>query len=571
MFWQDEIVRWIIKRRSRGLSYAGVFLFCLCLFPVFLPTRLRPATGAETPKYNLLLITIDTLRADRLSCYGSSRPLTPNIDRLAQRGSLFRLALAHTPTTLPSHANIILGTTPPFHGVHDNLNFVVADDFLTLAEFLKKSGYRTGAFVGSYLLDHRFGLNQGFDVYDDHYARPHAQKLANLERKAEEVVGPALAWLKSQPSPWFLWLHCYDPHDPYEPPEPFRSQYDRDPYNGEVAYVDAALKPLIDWLTTNPYQDTTFIIFTADHGESLGEHGEETHGFLAYNSTLWVPLIICGPGIKPKIINEPVSHIDIFPTVADLLGLPRPAHLQGTSLVPALKGKKIASRLIYFESLYPYYSRGWAPIQGFYQENWKYIDSPLPELYDVKKDFAEKNNLFRSGTGERYKKQLSSLLANLAGPEERKAQTKADRERLEKLRSLGYVSSQPAARPETFGPEHDVKTLLPFSNLAVKAIYLYQQGDKEKAINILEQIIKDCPHLDNAYSNLAIIYENERQPEKALETLRRGLTELPLSYEFFFNFLNLLIKTGKFEEALGFFAEKGLNFRGLKPTQKFLT
>ncbi len=532
----------------------------LSLFLIFSPFLLGKLSLATTKKPNLLLITIDTLRADRLSCYGSARPLTPNIDRLARRGIIFRRALAHTPTTLPSHANILLGTTPLFHGVHDNLNFIVAEDFFTLAEFLQKAGYQTAAFVGSYLLDHRFGLNQGFNIYDDNYSRPHKQKLANLERRAEEVIQPALNWLKNQSSPWFLWIHCYDPHDPYEPPPPFSFQYANDPYNGEVAYVDHALKPLIDLLETESYRSSTVIIFTADHGESLGEHGEETHGFLAYNSTLWVPLIMIVPGMKPTIIDEFVSHIDIFPTIAELINSSPPSELQGISLLSIVKGKKWPERKIYFESLYPYYSRGWAPIRGFYQKNVKFIDSPLPELYDLQKDFAEKNNLISSGVVQKYKAELNSLITSLSGAREKIAQAKADRERLEKLRSLGYTSSQPVERKQFFSPEYDVKNLLPYNNQAVEAIRLYQRGEKQRAIELLTEIIKKCPFLDSAYSNLAILYKQEGRPDKALETLKLGMANIPSSYEFFFNYFNLLIEAKEAEEAIKFFEENSPRF-----------
>ncbi|MCX7975199.1 MAG: sulfatase-like hydrolase/transferase [Candidatus Aminicenantes bacterium] len=541
-----------VKNNLRRELTCLILFFCL----FFLKTSLFP----EIKKPNILLITIDTLRADRLSCYGSLRPLTPNIDRLAQRGLLFSLAFAHTPTTLPSHANIFLGMTPPFHGVHDNLNFIVADDFLTLPEILKKEGYRTAAFVGSYLLDRRFGLSQGFDLYDDNYSRSHGQKLVNLERRAEEVIKPAIQWLKQQASPWFLWIHCYDPHDPYEPPELFRSQFINDPYNGEVAYVDFALKPLVDLMEGTPYRDSTIIIFTSDHGESLGEHGEETHGFLAYNSTLWVPLIMIVPGIKPRKINVPVSHIDLLPTVLDLAGLALLNNWQGTSLVPLFKGKRLPERKIYFESLYPYYSRGWAPIRGFYQNNLKFIDSPIPELYDLSRDFAEKNNILKSGLVAKYKNELTSLIASLSGSGQPIARARFDREKIEKLRSLGYLSSQPVTKKEreNFGPEYDVKTLLPYNNQAVKAINLYQQGEKERAIKILEEIIKKCPHLDNAYANLAIIYQKEGDLNKALEILKLALTNIPSSYEFFFNYLNLLIEAKKYGEAIKFFEEKSL-------------
>jgi len=237
----------IEKRRGKrtGRIQTGWSLIIALLLIITISPSLY-SLGKEETKHNILLITIDTLRADRLSCYGSENPKTPNIDRLAERGVLFSRAFANTSTTLPSHANILLGATPNYHGVHENLNFIVNDALLTLAEYLKDNGYATGAFVGAYPLDSRFGLSQGFDTYDDHYSRIHSVNLASLERKAEEVIDSALSWLEDRRSPWFLWIHCWDPHTPYEPPEPFRTQYKENPYDGEVAYVDSALGNFFD-------------------------------------------------------------------------------------------------------------------------------------------------------------------------------------------------------------------------------------------------------------------------------------------------------------------------------------
>ena len=203
----------------------------------------------------------------------------------------------------------------------------------------------------------------------------------------------ALAWLGERKAPWFLWVHCFDPHQRYEPPEPFLSRFKDNPYNGEVAYVDSALGRLFDGLRRKGWEDDTIVILTGDHGESLGEHGESTHGYFAYNSTLWIPLIIAAPGTKAGESRETVCHVDIFPTVCDLLGVAKPRSLQGVSLLPALKGKTLASREIYFESLYPHFSRGWAPLRGIISGRQKYFDSPIPELYDIDKDFGELDDL----------------------------------------------------------------------------------------------------------------------------------------------------------------------------------
>jgi arylsulfatase A-like enzyme len=238
----------------------------------------------------------------------------------------------------------------------------------------------------------RFGLSQGFDVYDDNYRRTHSKNLASLERNAERVIESALKWLWGRISPWFLWIHCWDPHAPYDPPEPFKSQYKENPYDGEVAYVDSAMGKLFDHLEEAKLFDRTIIICAGDHGESLGQHGEKTHGYFSYNSSTWIPLIFALPDSSPGQVEHCVSQIDIFPTVCDSLGIEEPSFLQGTSLLPALKGKKLPEKPIYFESLYPHYSREWAPLKGYILKRKKFIESPIPELYDLDRDFDEIEN-----------------------------------------------------------------------------------------------------------------------------------------------------------------------------------
>jgi arylsulfatase A-like enzyme/Flp pilus assembly protein TadD len=544
-----------------------VFISLSCFFSFLFLIHLYSEAQEKTKNYrlNVLLVTIDTLRPDRLSCYQSPYLKTPNIDSLAEKGVLFTRAFAHTPLTLPSHTNILLGLTPLFHGVHDNNNFIVREEFLTLAEHLKTYGYSTGAFVGAYLLDSRFGLSQGFDVYDDNYERSHKRKIVALERKAEEVVDKALSWLKIQTSPWFLWIHCFDPHAPYDPPEPFKTQYQKDLYDGEVAYVDFVLGKLLNYMGDNDLFDQTLVIFTGDHGESLGQHEEMTHCFLAYNSTLWVPLIVSFPGSAKAQVSHPVSHIDIFPTVCDILQIDKPRALQGSSLVPLIKGGKVSKRPIYFECLYPYYSRGWAPIRGFIQEEEKFIDSPIPEIYDMNKDFNELHNLAETKKVNSEREKLKQIIKNLSSPLAEQAEQKMNRESLEKLRSLGYISSSQVSRKEKFGPEDDVKVYVPYNNKSIQAVELYQKGKTQEGIELLKKVIEEKKSLDSAYYNLAILYESEGRIKDALEVLKLALANIPTSYELFFNYISFLVRAGLFDEVIKVFNEKSYFQMGNDP------
>jgi arylsulfatase A-like enzyme/Tfp pilus assembly protein PilF len=540
-----------IRSRIRSL------LVLLLLGIIFIPPSLY-SQRKEEKKQNFLLITIDTLRADRLSCYGSQHPKTPNIDSLAERGVLFSRAFANTSTTLPSHANILLGTTPNHHGVHENLNFVVREELLTLAEHLKDIGYSTGAFVGAYALDSRFGLSQGFDVYNDKYSRVHSVNLSSLERKAEAVIEAALEWLKGRTSPWFLWIHCWDPHSPYDPPEPFKTQYKNHLYEGEVAYVDLILGKLFDYMQEKNLFRSTLVIFTGDHGESLGQHGEETHGFFAYNSSIWIPLIISSPETAPGRVDDYVSHIDIFPTVCDALGIRMPSFLQGTSLLPALKGKKLPERPIYFESLYPYYSRGWAPLKGFILERKKFIDSPIPELYDLNHDFEELNNLAHRKKVAKLTSQLEEIIRALTPTEKIDAAQKADRETREKLASLGYISSVRVPQQKDFSARDDVKVLLPYINRIGEGWKLYKKGNQDAAIKQLKEIIQERKDVDLAYKQLASIYQETGNPEEAVIILEQGLDTLPSNYEIFIEYIKALISVQQYDKVISSFEKTSI-------------
>lgn len=526
-------------------------LIIVCLFCLFSPVPLSASVPAKGKEKNILLITIDTLRPDRLSCYSPDYCRTPNIDSLASKGAVFDKAFAHTPTTLASHVSIMLGTTPLHHGIHQNANFVLAEDFLTLAEYLKGKGYSTGAFIGAFPLDSRFGLSQGFEVYDEAYPSKAASTFVFPERKARQVVRSALDWMERQSSPWFSFIHIWDPHAPYSPPEPFDKTFAKDPYSGEVAYVDAEIKTLFDSLENKEMLEDTLVILTADHGESLGEHGESTHGYFAYNSTIWVPLIVAGPGVSPMRIGECVSHIDIFPTICDFLGIEKPSFLQGTSLLPLMNGKNRVGGPIYFESLVAYLSRGWAPIQGYIEGKKKFIDSPLREFYDLEDDFAEKNNLAQEMDLGSQKKKMDALVKELTASRRTQNPQRMDRETREKLRSLGYISSMAPVKSD-YGPEDDLKTLLPLQQMKTTANNLLENDRVPEAVKLLHDIIKSRPDFTDAYSDLAQIYNSRGLREDALAVMETAYRNNQENYGILLDYGILLVKTGHVDKGIEF-------------------
>jgi arylsulfatase A-like enzyme len=335
---------------------------------------------------HVLLITVDTLRADAIGAYGDKGGATPHLDRLAAAGVRFDRAHAHNVVTLPSHANILSGRYPIDHGVRDNAGFRFPASLDTAATILKSRGYRTGAFISAFPLDSRFGLARGFDVYDDGFvdATPRPAFLEQ-ERKGSETVGRAVKWRQAQGSePTFSWVHVYEPHFPYRPPEPFAARFRSDPYEGEVAAVDAELAPLIDPILDAGPDARTLVIVTADHGESLGEHGEATHGIFAYEATLRVPLIVYAPQLLgPRVVSSLARHVDVLPTILDAVGVDIPTDLRGQSLLPVARGEPDKIEVdSYFEALSASLNRGWAPLTGIMRGTLKYIDLPVPELYD---------------------------------------------------------------------------------------------------------------------------------------------------------------------------------------------
>jgi arylsulfatase A-like enzyme/Flp pilus assembly protein TadD len=534
-----------IIKQIKLRSLASLFIF---LGTVAAP-GLALGSGPEQENLNVLLISIDTLRPDRLSCYDPRYLKTPQIDALASKGALFVRAFAHNPMTLPSHTNILSGVTPLYHGVHENSKAILGKDFVTLAEYLKEKGYSTGGFIASPTLDSRFGLNQGFDVYDESYPSK-TSPFYPPARIASDVLQSAMGWLDKQNSPWFLFVHLWDPHDPYSPPQPFNETFKKDLYSGEVAYVDSELGKLFGYLENKELMKNTLVVLTGDHGESLGEHGELTHGYFAYNSTLWVPLIIAAPGIAAARIGDYVCHIDIYPTICDVLGLEKPSFLQGLSLLPLLKGEKLKKRAIYFESLDAYYNRGWAPLRGFIEEKRKFVDLPLPEYYNLEADFGERDNLVQQAAPKEQKARIKNLIDSLSSPEEMQNPQRIDREMREKLKSLGYVSSPVSKFKENYGPEDDLKTLLPLNQKNSVALNLYREGKIEGALTLFNEVIKVRKDFVDGYIYLSEVYQSRGMADEALATMELGYKNNPEDYGMVSAYGILLIKQGKLDQGI---------------------
>ncbi len=516
-------IRDIIIHLFLGLA---LFLFsCLLLGagPAESAIPGREIAKIKNREWNVLLITIDTLRADRVSVYSDKHLKTPHIDRIASKGLVFTKAFAHNPLTLASHVNILTGATPLYHGISDNAGYKLEDRFLTIAEFLKEKDYSTGAFIGAFPLDSRFGLDQGFDVYDDSYGTRNPLRFFYVERRAEKVIDPAVEWMKEQTGKWFCWIHLFDPHQPYLPPAPYDEKFRDDLYSGEVAYVDDQLGRVFGFLEEKNVLEKTIIVFTADHGEGLGDHGELTHAYFAYNSTIHVPFILYIPGLSGKKIDANVCHIDIFPTVCEVLGYRIPDNVQGESLIPLINGKKRRNSSIYFESMSPHLNRGWAPLHGFIKGDLKYIHLPVEEVYDLKKDFQELNNLAGSSNLKEMKQSLLDLEANLGSENPITRRKSIDSESLAKLRALGYVSGGSPPKKSQYTEKDDLKTLLPLQNKMLEGIMLHQAGQTEKAIAQFRQIISENKTFVMAYNNLAKVYEQTGRIKEAVQVLRDGL------------------------------------------------
>ena len=471
------------------LRIAGILFLIVLVFSF-------PSLTAVSP--NILLITIDTLRADHLGCYGYKEKTSPHIDRMAASGLRFETAYSAAPITLPSHATILKGVYPNKHGFRDNA-FFPPSSFRSFSEILQKKGYHTAAFVSGAPLSAKFGLDSGFAYYDDDFT--------GRERIASETTARALEWLKNAKRPFFLWVHYFDPHAPYEPPESFRKDW-KNPYDGEIAYVDSEIGKL--W---NGIGENAVIALTADHGESLGEHGESTHGVFLYDSTLRVPLILRGPEIRPKVVSTPVMLCDIAPTLLEMAGLSTVEKLDGASLLSIQQDRSILA-----ESLYASRNFGYAPLFATIQQRKKYILAPQPEFYDLASDPGEKSNLISKSETRAWKDQAEKY-AGATIPSS--PHTEVPEEELEKLRSLGYVgASLPGS---SIDPKSKIAVIEQF-NAGMGALY---SAEYVRSESIFRALLKVDPTNGLAYRFLGDSLSAQEKYTEAIMAYSNSIRLLP--------------------------------------------
>jgi arylsulfatase A-like enzyme/Flp pilus assembly protein TadD len=478
---------------------------------------------------NVVVVTLDTLRADRLGCYGFGGVATPTIDAVARDGVLFEQATSTVPLTLPSHTSIFTGLIPPHHGVRDNGGFFLDQSKTTLAERLKQAGWTTGAFVGAWVLDSRWGLDQGFDVYSDHFdlSKYKIVNLGTVQKKGDEVMDLALEWLeKVKAKKFFAWVHLYDAHTPYEPPEPFAARYPGEPYLGEIAYVDHVVGRLVAWLKGAGLWDRTILVLLADHGESLGEHGESTHTFFVYDATQHVPLIVRTPWGDRGRSTAQVSTVDLMPTVLDLVGLAPQAGIDGRSLArlvlhPGAEWHEVA----YAETYFPRFHFGWQHLRAMRDGRWKYIEAPRPELYDVRQDPGETKNVYKSFS--RRAEDLRLVLERMAGSGVQAAPDQAtlDPETVQRLAALGYVGGGPKVDPEAVLP--DPKDKIDLFRRMGEARSLAKDDRYEDAVAKMREVIEDDPGIIDAYTALGGWLRELKRPDAAIAAYKKALAIQP--------------------------------------------
>lgn len=551
------------KTKPAAGKWSFVIIVIIVICAVLYYFVLRPGTGGKQidgKGYNLLVITLDTMRADRIGAYGYKDAQTPNIDRLAENGVLFENCYAPVPLTLPAHVSIFTGKYPLGHGVRDNGAFFLAPSETTLAESMKKKNYQTFAAIASFVLLSKFGLNQGFDVYDDALEAKRVITHLESEIKAGEVYAKFDRWFKGfqkQPAPasgnetrnFLAWVHFYDPHTPYDPPKEYRDKFPdtlQGKYDGEVAYTDFYAGKIIDDLKNANLLDNTLVVIVGDHGEAFGEHNEYGHSFFCYQENLRVPLIFYNPRLlqTPNRVANRVNLVDLMPTFNDIFGLQNDTGVQGGSLVPLLAGEtQEGERTFYIESMHGKEEMGWAPLMGIITGNYKYISLPEPELYDLDADKNEKENLFWKKN--RFAKSLDTKLRKLVrtysskNKNSRRQMTQDDKQQ---LKSLGYISAFSDKGGKALDPKKGI--LLKNSYREIEA--MIDTGDSDllsQAENRLKNMAAQNPDtlLPQYFGLLDLIYKKRGEPAKLIANWENAIKTFPaneffkvnLAYEYF--------------------------------------
>ena len=482
--------------------------------------RLKPAsTGgapASKPK-NVLLITLDTMRADRLGAYGYTAARTPNLDALARNGVRFDDATAPAPITGPAHAAILTGMYPARLGVRDNVITPLPSEAKTIAEILSSRGFATAGFVGAFILDRPYGFAQGFETFRG-FSRVDSGTEANAERTGDAVVDDADQWIASLDAtkPFFGWVHLYDAHLRYQPPSPFEQTYD-----GEIAFVDQQVGRLLDALRARRVLDETLIVVIGDHGESLGEHGEEGHGIFVYDAVLRVPFVVSGPGVPSGVtVPEQVRALDLAPTILDILGMPPAEKVDGVSLTPLIQGGQHETPpASYAESYYPRFHYGWSEVRAVRADGWKAIDAPKRELYNLRQDPREQKNLYveQQALADRMLGELTRMAREIGG-EQQVAVRQPDREAMERLRSLGYVGGSSALPTGARGPDPKdrIEMQSEYNALMSDAIDDLRGGRPEASIAKFKRLVALNDRAYDLHLFLGEAYERLQRLQQAL-------------------------------------------------------
>ncbi len=556
--WRPACRSPLLRRRESPYLNKAAVLLCFTLLALWPGGCSRTPTSEKLTDHNVLIITLDTTRADRVGCYGYATAETPTLDAIARRGTLFERALAQVPLTLPSHASMMTGRYPREHGVRNNGGAALGDTLPTLAEKFREHGHRTAAFVAAFVLDSHFGVDRGFEVYsDDMGAEQRKSQTQALEWQisADVVADRALRWLESDPErPFFCWVHFYDAHDPYAPPPEFRKE-GRHPYDGELAFMDSQIKRLTDWLEAHDLGAKTLIVVVGDHGEAFGEHQEQGHTNFVYGENVHVPMLYAHPDVIPAghRVKTLVETVDIFPTLLDLFGWTSPEGLLSRSLAPAFQRDSLDERGVYCESLYCLYSFHWAEQRGLTTPRWKYVSSTKPELFDLQADPAEKVNLIDQEPAV-AEEMLQSLKARYLAMKPGKAKEAAhDVASREALSSLGYVGGLAETSEEQFltpgltDPRDKHEVMLRYR---MAKILMEQRKDFVYAIPLLEANAEECPDSHFFQYVLGYCCLRAEQPAAAYPALLRAVELDPTHVQSQGLLLDVLVKLGRVDDAV---------------------